>query len=144
MTPYEQIDFVFFYLKEKIQYGGSYGYQNILNRVIATPEANIKVTLLNEILLRLEQDGFITKSIIPNAQPVYQITFKGLLFDGYTKSHQALNEKERFENYVQSQNIKNGKYLNRLTLILAIVTGIAAVYYILEILNHWFCIYPRK
>lgn len=144
MTPLEQIDFVFFHVKSKIKYGGSYGYQNIWFYVDATPEANINPTLLKEILKRLVEDGLVTETIQPDTQSVYHITFKGVLYEGYDKNYLTINKKEQFETYIQTQNTKNGKNLNRLTLILTIVTGITAIYYVLEILNNLFCIYPIK
>ena len=144
MTSLEQIDFVFFHIKSKIQYGGSYGYQNIWFYVEATPETKINPTLLKEILKRLIEDGLVTETIYPETQPVYHVTFKGVIFDGYNKSYLELREKEQFDDYTQKQNTRNGEYLNRLTLILAIVTSIAAIYYILEIFNNFFSIYPKK
>lgn len=130
MTPLEKIDFVFYYIKDKIQVGGNWGYHNIWNYVNATSEADINETMFKEIIQKLKNDGYITEKQIPDAQPVYNLTFTGSLFDGYNKNQvkiQKLSRQTRF-----------------LTVVVSIGTGVAAIYYLLEILNHLFCIYPKK
>ena len=77
MTPLEKIDFVFFYLKDKIQVGGYWGYHNVWNHVKATSEADINETMFKEIIQKLKDDGYITERQIPDAQPVYNLTFTG-------------------------------------------------------------------
>lgn len=119
MTPLKQIDFVFFYLKEKIQVGGSWGYQNIWSYVERTPETGITTpSLLRDILNRLVDDDFITETILPESQPVYRLTFKGALFVGYNKTE--FNEK-----------VKNILYIVSLVAII-----IAGIYYALEIYKY--------
>jgi len=116
MTPLDKIDFVFFYLKDKIEIGGSWGYYNIWNHVEKTPTTGIaSQKLLREILTRLTEDGFITEITQPEAQSTYHLTFKGVLFQGYKKK--ALNTK-----------IKNALYLASLVAVI-----IAGLYYLLEI-----------
>lgn len=116
MTSLEQIDFVLFYIKEKIQYGGSYGFKNIWFHVEKTPETDITTpTLLKEILKRLLDDGFITETTHPEAQNVYHLTFKGVLFQGYKK--EAFNKR-----------VKNTLYIVSLVAVI-----IAGLYYSLEI-----------
>ncbi len=85
MTPLEQIDFVFFFIRDKIQVGGNWGYNNIWNHVEKTTEAKINKTLFNEIIDKLKEDGLVTEVIQEAAQPTYHVTFKGLIFDGYNK-----------------------------------------------------------
>ena len=144
MTPHQQIDFIFLHLKEKIQYGGSYGYNNLWFRVEKTPETKINKTLFNEIIERLKQDNLITETKLEDAQPVYHITFKGLLFDGYEKEYElARQEKERLER-IEDETLNVSRRMNRLTWIIMIGTAIAALYYLLEILNHWLNIYPKS
>lgn len=130
MTPLEKIDFVFFHIKDKIQVGGYWGYHNIWNYVKATSKADINETMFNEIIQKLKDDGYITEKQIPDAQPVYNLTFTGSLFDGYNKNQvkiQKLSRETRF-----------------LTVVVSIGTGVAAIYYLFEILNHWYYIYPKK
>ena len=129
MTPLEKIDFVFFYLKDKIQVGGYWGYHNIWNYVRTTTEYDINETMFKEIIQKLKDDGYITERQIPDAHPVYNLTFTGSLFDGYNKNQvkiQKLSRQTRF-----------------LTVVVSIGTGVAAIYYLLEILNHFFCLYPK-
>lgn len=85
MTSLEQIDFVFFFIRDKIQVGGNWGYNNIWNHVEKTTEAKINKTLFNEIIAKLKEDGLVTEVILEAAQPTYHVTFKGLIFDGYNK-----------------------------------------------------------
>ena len=115
MKPLEQIDFVFFYIKEHTQSGGSVSEFAIKDRVERTPEKNITPTLLKEIINRLKTDKFITDVILPETQPIYNLTFEGVLFRGY--------EKEAF-----NKRIKNILY--SVSLIAVIIAGL---YYLIEI-----------
>lgn len=91
----------------------------------------------------------------------FAITRNDLDVDGtsieFTARGRWLKESGTFEVYQKSQKDKKDKkikqeleveaaqqrnvQMNRLTLIIAISTGIAAIYYILEIMNHIFGIY---
>jgi hypothetical protein len=104
VTPFEQIDFVFLYIKEHTQYGGSIGYHNIENYVNATPEAGITITMLKEILKRLEDDSYITVRTPEESQTLYHTSFNGLLFDGYKK---AKKKRDREAIFQRRLNISN-------------------------------------
>jgi len=144
MTPLEQIDFVFFYLKDKIQAGGSWGYYNISNYIDKCPETKINKVMLTEIVQKLKDDGYITEKQMPEAQPVYHVTFKGLIFEGYTKEYETSMKETVWLKNIQIQTLTTSRKLNILTWIIAIGTGIAAIYYILEIFSHWFCIHTKN
>jgi len=142
MTPLEQIDFVFFYIRDKIQVGGDWGYNNVWNHVEKTTEANINKTLFNEIINKLKEDELITEDI-GGPQLTYHVTFKGLIFEGYnlqwSNSQREINELKSLRTSSQS----NSEKMTKLTNWVMIGTTIAALYYFLEILNHWFCIYSK-
>src|SRR5690606_28755231 len=96
MTPLEQIDFVFFYIRDKITTGADWGYFNIWTHVQKTPETKINKTLFDEIILKLKEDGLLTEINNLGSQATYHITFKGLTFNGYVSEQQTLQmEKER-------------------------------------------------
>jgi len=142
VTPLEQIDFVFFYLREKVTSGGHWGYQNIWFHVKGASETGINKTLLDEIIVKLKDDGLITEINNLDSQSTYHVTFKGLTFNGYASEKQSLQaEKERLK-ILDEKTLKLTSWTTRLTWIIAIGTFVAAIYYLLEILNHWFCIYP--
>ena len=143
MTPLEQIDFVFFHIKSKIQVGASWGYHNVWNYVKMTEEANINETMFKEIIQKLQDDGYLTEKYIEGAQPCYNVTFKGLIFEGYSKEHESLNEEKTWLKNLQVQTLKTSKKLNLVTWIIAVGTFFAALYYILEILNDFFSFYPK-
>ena len=115
MTPLEKIDFVFFYIKEHTQFGGSVSEFAIQDRVKKTPETKITPTLLKEIINRLKTDKFITELILPEAQPVYHSTFEGVLILGYKMK--AFNER-----------VKNILY--SVSLVAVIIAGL---YYLIEV-----------
>jgi hypothetical protein len=126
MTPFEKIDFVFFYIKDKIQVGGHWGYNNIWNYVERTPEIGINKIMFDEIIKKLKEDGYITEKNIPEAQPVYNMTFKGLLFNGY---NQEYKETQKLQQNVASLSSRTFW----LTVVIALGTLIAAIYYLIEI-----------
>ena len=72
-------------------------------------------------------------------------TFEGRWFirhqGGYVGKSQSLDAERKMVVFVQNETLKNARYLNRLTLILAVGTSIAALYYILEILKNHYPIY---
>lgn len=136
LNPLKQIDAVFLFLKERMQHGGFYGYNNLKNHFDKHPELNITITLLQEILKRMVEDGYITKGEQPNSQPCYRLSFQGLLFDGYEKEKEKRDERAEWEIQTTKQLVKNGKTLNRLTWILVIGTSISAVYYLMEIFRY--------
>ena len=103
-------------------------------------EGGISEREVNSILNQLEDDGYIAShgSIESGVQGIvksYQITYKGnlyLLNGGYK---QTFNDK----NELRELNRSN----KRLQFIIAFGTSIAALYYLLEILNHLFKFYPN-
>ena len=140
MNPLEQIDAIFFWLKERIITGGYHGYHNIENYVKQTPELGINTTILIEILKRLQEDGYITKTPPPqgiSGQPVYNVSFKGLLFDGYVKAKTQADLDVAFQRGIANATLDNANLLNRLTIWLAIFAGISAVYYAIEIVKYF-------
>jgi len=144
MTPLEQIDFVFFFIRDKIQVGGNWGYNNIWNHVEKTTEAKINKTLFNEIINKLKEDELITEVIQEAAQHTYHVTFKGLIFEGYKQQwSESQRENNELKSLRQTSHINSLK-MTRLTWWVMIWTSIAAIYYLLEILNHLFCIYPKN
>lgn len=137
MTPLEKIDFVFNFIKNKIEIGGDWGYYNIWNHVEQTKELQINETLFKEIINKLKEDGLITETSGRYSQHTYHITFKGLTFQGY--KYQA-EESQRLQRAVTSLSVRTFW----LTVVIAGGTFVAAIYYLLEILNHLFSIYPTK
>ena len=141
MNPLQQIDAVFFWLKAKALNGGYYGYQNIENYVKQTPELGINTTILKEILRRLIEDGFITRTSPPQGIPgqsVYNVSFKGLLFDGYVKAKESADAEVEFQKGVAKATLQNAELLNRLTKWLAVFAGISALYYLVEMAKFFF------
>jgi len=153
MIPLEQIDFVFFFIRSREQLSASWSNEYIWNLYISkTPEAGINRTLFEEIIKQLVEDDYIREAPINDSpQKTYHVTFKGRLFKGYVAYQNSLEENnkrisdlEKENRKFQEMTLKNSRYLNRLTFILAFGTGIAALFYLFEILNHWLCIYPIK
>ena len=153
MTPLEQIDFAFFYIKSREQLSASWSAEYMWNLYISkTPESGINRTVFDEIIKQLVNDDYIRElPINDSSQKSYHVTFKGRIFNGYVEYQSSLRENNERISGLEEENrkfqdatLKNSRYLNRLTLILTIGTGMAALFYLFEILNHWFCIYPRK
>ncbi|MBO9150761.1 hypothetical protein ACFOTA_00960 [Chitinophaga sp. GCM10012297] len=136
MNPLAQIDAVFFWLKDKLSTGGYYGYHNIENFVTRTPELKINITLLKEILKRLEADGYVSRmQPAGGGQEVYNVTFKGLVFDGYVIE----DEEKKLSANIAKITVNNSQNLNRLTFWLVIFSGIAALYYAVELYKFFWC-----
>lgn len=151
MNPFKQIDFVFFILKERSELSADFSKEYIWDHIKQTPEIEINRQKYEEILQRLLNDGYIKETIKPETQPTYHLTFGGRLFPGYEKEEETLNQNqhklealEKANSDFQNSSTMSAKKLNLLPLILAIGTLIAALYYVFEILNHWFYIYPEK
>lgn len=155
INPYKQIDAIFFYIKKKIALGASINSEYIWNLFVdKTPELEINKLMFSEIISKLIEDGYITELRKANeGQDVttYHVTFKGQIFEGYESQQKLLNEQkarladlENRSREFQDETTNNAKRLNVLTVILALGTSIAAIYYLLEILNNWVRIYPTK
>ena len=140
MTPLEKIDFIFLYLKEQTQYGGSWGYQNVENRVLKTPEAEISITLLKEILERLKRDNFITETPVTSGVSVYHLTFEGVLFDGYQKQKlENQKEQERIQSLAE-KTVNLSERLTSLTFWIMFGTLTMAAYAIFQTVIYFFCL----
>lgn len=152
MTPLEQIDFVFSYIKNKEDLSASFSTEYIWNLYVSkSPETQITRFIFNEIIRQLIDDEYIRElPIIESSQKTYHVTFKGRIFEGYVANNIAskqsikrISDLEEENRKFQKRALKNSHQLNCLTIILAIGTMIAALYYIIEILNHLFLIYPQ-
>jgi len=144
MNPYNQIDFVFSFLKQRSNLSADFGKENIWSHIERTPEMEINRQVFEEILQRLLDDGYIKETLRTDSQATYHLTFNGRIFEGYFNRNESLNEEREWVKNLQVQTLNNSRMLNLVTWIIAIGTLFAAIYYILEILNHWFCIYPKK
>lgn len=144
MTPYEKIDFVFFDLKDRIQAGGKWGYHTLWHRVQKSPEKGINKTMFDEIIRKLKADDYITETPTDDGQPVYNITFKGLLFDGYGEEQgEAQRENTRLK-FLEDRTLLIAERVKTLTVWITVATVIASLYSLLEILDKLFCIYPKR
>ncbi|GAA3988151.1 hypothetical protein [Mucilaginibacter dorajii] len=112
---------------------------------------NIELNELQLILNKLIKDGYVdfedevlhdTAIISPSGKPAirrsYIISFEGLFFfqnHGGYKSHAEnnLSQQSRLEK-LERQQRKNNERLTKLTFWIALASGVAAVYYIIEIL----------
>lgn len=150
MDYLKQIDTVFFYFKEKSQVGGYFDYQDVWEHVQNIKAGITDQAKLNTILARLKEDGFISGGDRLNSMstPTYSISFKGLLFDGYEnertlaiQKNTLLEQQVTRTSEISELNAKLAVRSYRLTLILAIGTSIAAIYYLMEIAKYlgWIC-----
>ena len=152
MTPLEQIDSVFFFIKSKEQISARWSTEYIWNLYVKKDsEAAVNKQQFDEIINQLVSDDYIRElPVIDSSQKTYHVTFKGRIFNGYIDYQNSLTENnkrivalEEENRKFQKSSLRSSRQLNLLTAILAAGTLLAAVYYILEIVS-WFCIYPRK
>ena len=152
MTPLEQIDTVFFFIKSKEQISARWSTEYIWNLYVKKDsEAAVNKQQFYEIINHLVSDDYIRElPVIDSSQKTYHVTFKGRIFNGYiayqsslTKNNKRIVALEEENRKFQKSSLRSSRQLNLLTAILAAGTLLAAVYYILEIVS-WFCIYPRK
>lgn len=137
MTPIEKIDTILIFLKERADLNASFSKEYIWNLYVKKmPELHITRQIFDEILNKLVEDGYVKKELRENSQPTFHLTMSGYLFDGYLSSK---NEMQK----LQQTAIFLSKRTFCMTVVIAVGTGIAAIYYIIEILNHFFCIYPK-
>lgn len=141
MDYLKQIDTVLFYFQKKAEFGGSLKSNEIWNALQVIPSIGINdQTIFENILDRLEEDGFIKEESSNKEYTLYHITFKGLLFHGY-ENEKALADQQSKEmalqrvrtSEIEEMTYKNGTRMYYLTWILAIGTSIAAIYYLMEI-----------
>lgn len=138
MTALEQIDFVFFYIKEHTQFGGNVSDFAVKDRVDRTPETNITETMRLEIIKRLKSDGYVSEATVEDSQPFYHLTFQGVLFDGYKKAKEESQKEELRLQTLADQNLLVAKKVKNLTIWIAVATVVAGFYGILQIID-WFC-----
>ncbi|MDQ2718200.1 MAG: hypothetical protein M3Z26_00360 [Bacteroidota bacterium] len=147
MTPYEQIDLVFFYIKNKEELSASFSTEYIWNLFVSKQsDSGINRTMYNEIIKQLVEFGYVAElSLSDTSQKLYHVTFKGRLFNGYVEQQVSLSENnkrimalENANQKFQIESLRNSHNLNSITWILAIGTTFAALYYLLEILCYFF------
>jgi hypothetical protein len=138
MTPREQIDYVFFFIKKHLENSATISTEYIWNlKVSKDPETGINRLMFDDILKQLELDKLIEKEPMEEgvAQSMYHITFNGRLFDGYVEKHKETeNQKARIRS-LENANRSNANRMTLLTVFIAIGTIVAAIYYILEIIK---------
>lgn len=115
MTPLQQIDFVFFYLRGKISAGGQWGYQNIYFHVNQIKESGINETLLKEIIVKLKEDGLLTEINNLGSQPTYHVTFEGLIFQGYVKADSEARKESQEVRNLRQATVDLQARMNKLT-----------------------------
>ena len=136
MTPLEKIDKILYFLKERSDIGAGFSREYIWNLYIEkTPELKINRHLYDEILKKLVEDGYIRETKNSMDQPVYYTTLKGLSFDGYQNIELEVLKLKKKSDLLADRSIV-------LTALVALGTLVSAVYYLLEILNHFYQIYP--
>ncbi|NSL88646.1 hypothetical protein ECE50_017530 [Chitinophaga sp. Mgbs1] len=100
LNPYQQIDKIFIFIKEKADEGGSFSREYIWNLFVSKDsELNINKTMYNEMIAKLREDGYIraAKPVMSTTNEAFHVTFKGRLFTGY--------EAEYIERQQSQQNI---------------------------------------
>ena len=133
MEPLQQLDAILFFIKGKTQFGVS--FFNIKKYVEQQTQLGIDEPVLREILAFLESDSRIRilNHSMEGKSLTYRITFSGLVFDGYVKAKEIGESEAQWQKTIAALTVSNAKFLNRLTLWLTVFTGIAAMYYIIEI-----------
>jgi len=139
MTTLEKIDSVLNFLKSRQDQSVQFTKEYIWNFYVSkTPELEINSQLYNEIFITLLDNDFIRENKQEQGFPsTYNVTIKGLSFSGF---HQAQLQSDRDKVNLLLLN----KRTLMVNLIIALGTLIAGLYYILEILDKFFQIYPCK
>jgi hypothetical protein len=138
MTILEKIDYILNFLKSRQDLSAQFTKEYIWNFYVSrTPELQINSQLYNEIFVTLLDNDLIRENKQEGFPSTYNVTIKGLSFSGF---HQAQLQSDRDK--------ANLLLLNKRTLMvnltIALGTLIAGLYYILEILDKFFHIYPCK
>ena len=115
MTDLEKIDFVFFYIRDKIKVGGNWGHNNIWTHVEKTPEAEINYTLFTEIINKLKKDGLLIENTPRDSQWTYHVTFEGLIFQGYVNKYSEDQKESQEARNLRQVTVDLQKQMNRLT-----------------------------
>jgi hypothetical protein len=139
MTTLEKVDKILDFLKEKQKVSADFPKEYIwIHYVSKTPELEINSQLYNEIFITLLDNDFIRENKQEQGFPsTYHITIKGLTFSGFHQSDlmSAKDKKDTRKLAVQTRN---------LTRWIAFGTVVAAIYYLFELLDKFFQIYPCK
>jgi len=94
---------------------------------------------LLKILNKLIKDNFLKteiRELNTGIESVYIITFDGLVYDELGGYNATYLENNKLKNILEQQN-KNQEQIKYLTIIIAIGTGMAAIYYFLEIVKYF-------
>lgn len=138
MTPLEKLDKILSFFKDRSDLSIDFSKEYIWNLYIKkTPELQINKQIYEEILQKLVEDGYLRETKKEDFQPTYHLTMKGYLFDGYINSQSEIQR-------LQKTAISLSRRAFWWTVVIALGTLVAAIYYLFEILNHWFYIYPKK
>ena len=138
MNSFTQIDFIFFFLKERNLLSANFSKEYIWNHVARTKEIEINRQVFEEILQRLIDDGYIKEILNSGMQPSYHLTFNGRIFEGYSNMNESLNAERKSIKKLQLQTLENSTKLNTLTCIIAVGTIFSAFYYLIEILKFFY------
>lgn len=137
MTSLEKIDKILNFLKERSDLSASFSKEYIWNLYVnKSPELQITRQIYDEILTKLVEDGYVREEIQKDSQPFYHLTMSGYLFEGYLSSQKETQK-------LQQTAISLSQRTFWMTVVIAFGTLVAAIYYLLEVLNHFFCIYPK-
>lgn len=133
MTPIEKVDKILEFFKSRTDNAGI-GKEYLWNLYIQkTPELEINRMLYEEILKMLIADGYLRETNREDAQPTYNLTLKGLAFSGYNNRELEVQDLKGRTKRLERWNLI-------LTTLIAIGTLVAAIYYVLEIINNCFSI----
>ena len=97
MTPLEQIDSVFFFIKSKEQISARWSTEYIWNLYVKKDsEAAVNKQQFDEIINQLVSDDYIRElPVIDSSQKTYHVTFKGRIFNGYIDYQNSLTENNK-------------------------------------------------
>jgi len=127
-TTIERIDYVFFLIKkEDVKYT-----EYFLEEAIKANNVNISLDELRRILSQLQKDEYIIRnpSHAGFAHDTFELTIEGALFDGYV-IEKNINDAESLRlEAIESEATANRNLTTRLTILIAVGTGIAALYYL--------------
>lgn len=138
MTALGKVDKILNFLKDRSGLSADFSKEYIWNLYVKkTPELKINRQLYDEILQKLVEDGYIRETKVGENQPTYHLTVQGYLFDGYINSQMETQK-------LQQSAISLSRRTFWMTVAIAFGTLVAAIYYLLEILNHWYCVYPKN
>lgn len=139
MTTLEKIDIVLNFLKSRQDLSAQFTKEYIWNFYVSkTPELEINSQLYNEIFSTLLDNDFIRENKQEQDFPsTYHITIKGLTFSGFHQTELSNLKRDNENRQVQLS-------LRSSTFWIMVGTGIAAIYYLFELLDKFFHIYPCK